>query len=256
MKLKKPILESLSFEIRYAYGHLYLDRCGQTLVDIEKMYEGWTAGPVDPNSGTIEKFDDNFRVQFNTSRYNFFASKAHKHPIEYIAETASNIWKVIQANLDLNEFSRVGCRLQYQLASQSIDDSNRLIKKSSFKLKVPSQITNKGFSLKTNKVDTVLVKDDIEYHIKLEPIIRSESVDPSSLITIDPRSLPKHQQKVRLDKLKSLSDYSANPMYAVHLDIDCAQYQPESFSAEEYISDKHKLVNDDFYFVLEELWGL
>ena len=73
MKFKRPFLDSLSFEVRYAHGHLYLDRCGQTMVDIEKRYEGWAPGQIDVNSGAIEKFDDNFNVQFNVNRYNFFA---------------------------------------------------------------------------------------------------------------------------------------------------------------------------------------
>jgi len=254
MKMKKPILDSLSFEVRYAYGSLYLDRCGQTMVDIEKRFAGWITGPADPNSATMENFEDNFKVQFNSNKYNFFATKPSSQSIEYIAETAAKIWKVILANLNLEEFPRIGCRAQYLLATKSIEAANNLIKKSSLKIEIPSQITEDGFSLKSNKVDVVFINDEIEYQVKLEPIIRSESVNPSALVSVEPRSLPKNQQEALLNKLKGLNDYSVNPMYAVQLDVDCSQYHPESFSVEEYINGRHKVVCDKFYFLLEELW--
>ena len=254
MKFKRPFLDSLSFEVRYAHGHLYLDRCGQTMVDIEKKYEGWAPGQIDINFGAIEKFDDNFNVQFNVNRYNFFAKKPHDQEIEYIAKTAKNIWKVVRANLNLDEFARVGCRLQYLLATKSIDNSNKLINQSSFTFDIPSEIKEKGYSLKTKKIDTVLVKDDIEYQIKLGSVIQSESVNPSSLVSLDPRSLPKGQREAILAKLEKLRDYSAAPMYAVHLDVDCAQFHPESFDCENFICNMHKMVNEDFYYIVEELW--
>ena len=53
--------------------------------------------------------------------------------------------------------------------------------------------------------------------------------------------------------MKQLKEYSANPMYAVMLDIDCVTYNPERVSAGEYIKKQIDVVRNDFLPILEKL---
>jgi hypothetical protein len=249
----QPQLDTLIFEVRYAYGHLYFDRCGQTIIDIQRECDGWVPGQVDVQTGYLERPDKGFRVGFSSIKFDFTADRADNEDIRIIAKEASTIWNIIQANLGLSEFPRIGCRLQYLLPTESIDEAERMLKSAKLNVLVPDALKNSGYKLKTRQITVVLSREDMEYRIILGTVTRVEGIDPSALIKGDPRALPKSQQKVRIETLKRLSEYRANPMYAVQLDIDCVKLQPETVGVEEYIKNQTQIVRDDFLQILEKL---
>ena len=253
MKRSQPELQTLIFEIRYASGHLYFDRCGQTLLDVEREHEGWLAGIPDAGSGSLERPDKKFRIIFNNTTFNFNVQRAYKNDITAIAKEVSAIWKIIQANLGLDEFLRLGCRLNYLLSTESIDEAEQRLKKSELDILIPNNLTNSGYNVKTRHVITVLSREDMEYRIDLGTITRTEGVDPSHLVKGETRALSKKQREVRIEQLKRLREYSVDPMYAVQIDVDCVQYQPETVSVEEYIIEQARIVENDFLPILEKL---
>ena len=101
-------LERLIFEARYSYGNLYFDRCGITLNDIERECEGWIAGEATPQTGNLNRPDKNSHVGFNNEKFDFAVEKAFNHDLSDIAKEIEKIWKIIKANLGLEEFIRVG----------------------------------------------------------------------------------------------------------------------------------------------------
>ena len=50
-----------------------------------------------------------------------------------------------------------------------------------------------------------------------------------------------------------MSDYSANPMYAVSLDVDCVQVKPTHIFVEEYILEQSKIIEAEFLPILAKL---
>ena len=102
----KPFLDSLTFEVRYAFGQTYLDRCGQTLVDIERLGTGWITGDVNPNGGNIENPATDCAIQFDTQRFAFTASRIQGN-LRAMAAACATTWDIVRANLALNEFVRV-----------------------------------------------------------------------------------------------------------------------------------------------------
>lgn len=254
MKKFPPILDTLIFEIRYASGHRYFDRCGQTLLDIERECEGWLGIAADPQTGTLERADKNFRVGFSNSKFDFTTGKANKEELAEVAKEASIIWKIIKANLGMDEFLRVGCRLKYLMAMRSIDQAEKALRKSELNIKLPDSFHNSGYSVKSRKVVTVLIQDEVEYRIELESLTRTESVHPSGILSVDPRLLSKKQDKARVEQLRQLKEYSVDPMYAVSLDVDCVQFKPKTVAIEKYILEKSQIVKKDFLPILEKLW--
>jgi hypothetical protein len=245
--------DTLIFEIRYATGHLYFDRCGQTLLDIEGECEGWLAGPVDPQTGTLERPDKWYRVNFNNSKFDFTADKAHKNKIEDIANECSKIWRIIQANFGLEEFIRIGCRINYILPTGSIEESEKLLKKATLNVNYPERLNNPEFTIKTRQIITMVSKNKLEYRLQLAGVTRTEGVRPSDIVRKDPKTLSKNQKKFRLARLQQLREYSANPMYGVYLDVDCAQYAPPKIEVDAFINGQFKTVKEDFLPILEEL---
>lgn len=253
MKQTQPKLDILIFEIRYAYGNLYYDKCGQTLNDIEKQCVGWITSSADIQTGISECPDKEFRVAFSNTKFDFTAVRSDKHKIEIIAKEASSTWRLVQANLGVDEFLRIGCRLQYLLAVDSTKDAESILQKPELGIKIEDEFINSNYKVKSRQVTTILSRDDKEYRVKLAPIIRYKAVDPTILMNVDPRTMPKHQREIRIEQIKKLRQYSSDPMYAVQLDVDCIQFHPEAVSVDKYIIEQAQIARNDFFPILEKL---
>ena len=69
----------------------------------------------------------------------------------------------------------------------------------------------------------------------------------------EPRLLSKKQDQFRIARINQLAEYSASPMYAMNLDVDCIQIKPINLSVEEYILGRWKIVETEFLPILAKL---
>lgn len=247
------LLDLFTFNVRFSYGHLYWDRCGQTILDIETQCDGWFNSRDPKHTGRLENPEKGMDVVFGNSHYTFSTRKFDILKEKLIIEEIQKIWKIIRANFGLEEYDRFGCRFHYLKPTESIDDSEILIKESDINVKIPDQLKDPNYNLKIRQITTIFEKDDVEYRVELKGVTRSQAVDPTSLYKDRPDTLSKYQKKYRLQKMKQLKEYSANPMYAVMLDVDCLNFNPEQLSIEKYIKKQIGLVKNDFLPILEKL---
>jgi hypothetical protein len=247
-------LSELSFGVQYPFGHLYFDRCGQTLNDIEKTCEGWFTVPNTKLTGSMEKPELKLSCQFSNEMYNITAIKvANETGIDKVISEASILWKIIQANFDIDEFSRIGCHFRYLKPTEGIDESEKLIANAGIYINVPENILKSDFNLNTREILLIFDKNDTYYRMKINGIRRAEGVDPMYLLKNDPRFLSKRQKEYRLQKQKNARDYSRNPMYAVSLDVDCYQHHPKKISVKNFIIEQSNIVKKYYLPILEAL---
>jgi len=140
MKNFSPTMDNLHFQITYTFGHLYFDRCGQCLNDIERTCEGWLTTSVNQLTGALERPEKSFILNFNNTQFTFSARKASETDIKDIAKEVSNLWKIIQANLGLDEILRIGCRINYLLATKSVEASEKHLQKAELNVKMPENL--------------------------------------------------------------------------------------------------------------------
>jgi hypothetical protein len=253
MKNMPPLLDYVAFEIRYGSGHLYFDRCGQCLLDIERECPGWTPITVDVQTGRLENPSKSLHASFNNRLFNFTAEKASKLPMGEIAKEIFCLWNIIQANLGLDEFVRIGFRLNYLLATESTDEADRRLQRSKINLVIPDSLLDDGYIIKHRQLIVVLDKDGTEYRVELAAVTRYEGLAPPDLVRTDPRLLSKKQNEFRIAKLKQMAEYSANPMFAVNLNVDCTRFNLETLSVEEFILKQTEVVEKNFLPFLGEL---
>jgi len=249
----KPNLDNIILEIRYEGGHLYFDRCGQCLLDIENECPGWLTRSADVNTGTIERIEKQYRVGFNHMKFDFTARQAFKTDLDEIAAEMSKVWRIVQANLSVDVFVRIGYRALYLLAAESVEKAESQLRNSTLNVSIPESLESPKYDIRTRQTTTAFVKDGIEYRVQLGSITRYESVDPSNILSGDPRALSQRQKEYRLTQLKQMAEYSGNPMYAIALDIDCAEFNPSKISVVDYVMDRNDVISEDFLPVLEEL---
>jgi hypothetical protein len=221
-------------QIAYTSGHLYFDRCGQCLNDIERP-------------------DKSFSLSFNNNQFTFSIQKAFKVDIKDIAKEVAKLWKIIQANLGLDEYLKVGCRINYLLATKSLEESEKKLQKAELNIDIPKRLMNSGFNIKSRRMIVVLTKDDIEYRIQLHGVTRYEAINPDTIMKTEPRLLSKKQDQFRIARMNQLAEYNASPMYAMNLDVDCIQVKPINLSVEEYILGRWQIVETEFLPILAKL---
>ena len=248
-----PLLDNIAFEIRYDSGHLYFDRCGQCLLDIERECPGWTPITVDVQTGRLENPSKSLYASFNNQRFNFTAEKALKLAMTEIVKEISCLWNIIQANLGLDEFVRIGFRPSYLLATESADEADMRLQRSKINLVIPNSLLDDGYIVKHRQLTVVLDKDGTEYRVELAAVTRYEGLAPPDLVRTDPKMLSKKQKEFRIAKLKQMAEYSANPMFAVNLNVDCARFSPGTLSVEEFILKQTEVVEKIFMPFLGEL---
>jgi len=249
----KIFLDLLTVEIKYSYGHLYWDRCGQTVLDIETQCDGWFSVRDVKNVGRLENPEKNMNLVFNDSAFNFSIKKPEELDNDLIVEEVQKLWKIIRANFGLEEYDRLGCRFHYFKPTTSVNESEMLIENSELNVSIPDQLKKPHYDLNIRQVITIFEKEDMEYRVELKGITRSHSIDPTGLYKDRPETLSKNQKKYRLLKMKRLAEYSADPMYAVMLDIDCLKCNPQQVSIGEYIKKQIDIVRQDFLPILEKL---
>src|SRR4051812_22748372 len=68
IKAKKPVVHKLAYELRYHYGHTYLDRCGRILTLIERDHPQWMVDPsaVSPQGATIYNLELGSQFRFSS----------------------------------------------------------------------------------------------------------------------------------------------------------------------------------------------
>lgn len=246
------VLDRLIFEVRYGGGYRYFDKCGQSLLDISQQSEGWLPLAVNPQTGTIENPGKKFAMSFNDSAFNFTADKPHSFTIENLAEEIALIWKIVQVNLGLEEYLRLATRLYYLLPCLSMEDAEKKLNKSALKVIIPKNLTD-ALNVKHQHSTVIFEKENMEYRVVLNTVTKHEGIQPSDILTVDPRFLSKDQKKYRLAKQKQLQEYSSNPMYAVCLDVDCVMSQPETINVKEYITNNNQSVQDYFLPLMENI---
>ncbi len=253
MKNMPPTFDYAAFEIRYASGDLYFDRCGQVLLDINRKCPGWTVTGVSTQIGNLENPSKWLVANFNNQVFGLTAQKAWKLEMGEIAKEISGLWNIIQANLGLEEFLRIGFRLSYLLPTESEEEADRRLKKSEINLTMPQSVLDDGYSVKSQQLIAVLVKEGTEYRVELAAVIRHEGLILSDLVRTDPRFLSKQQKEFRIAKLKQMAEYSANPMFAVNLNVDCVRFNPETLSVEEFILKQAETVDQNFLPILKKI---
>jgi hypothetical protein len=118
----------------------------------------------------------------------------------------------------------------------------------------PADLAEKSYAPKFRETAIVFRRAPLEYRVALRGVTRTESPIPaSSLVTADPRLLSQRQRDARLEVLKARAGYSKNPEYAIHLDVDCVQFEPERLKPSEYILECDSVVRSDFLRLLTSL---
>src|ERR1700723_3746037 len=169
----EPFLGELALEVRYAYGHGYLDHCGQTLIDIERSQPDWVAGDPTPQSGTLQNPKRNYNIAFDSHR--FVITSLRPHDTKDFADEAQSLWAIVRDNLGLSDFLRLGCRFNYYLPTRSIEESEAKLAAASLNVTYSETLKEKQFKPKFRAMVLTLEREGLDYRAGIRGETKTEA---------------------------------------------------------------------------------
>jgi hypothetical protein len=239
MKWPKPYFDRVVFELRYAKGHRYLDRCGETLIEIEEKLPGWVPQEISPSRGSLINLDKD--ISFTFSSYKLDASQNNPKATVDFREQLAPVVDIICKCLDLSQFIRIGVRFHFLLAAHSMEQAEEMVRQTDFVTLNPKLVDAFGPNIKAQKHIVIFEHENVGRRIEFGAVRREEGKLPLELLAVEPRLLPKGQREILARKLEHTKRYGEDPRFALQFDIDNYEREPESFNVRAFIEG-----NDEF----------
>ena len=248
MKWPKPYFDRVVFELRYARGHRYLDRCGETLIEIEEKLPGWVPQEISPSRGSLINLEKD--IQFNFSSYKLDASQNNPKTTVDFRDQVAPLVDIVCKSLSLSEFIRIGVRFYFLLAAQSMEQAEEMVRSTNFVTLNAKLVENLGPNIKAQKHIVIFEHANEGRRIEFGAVRREEGKLPPELLAVEPRLLPKGQREAFARKLEQTKRYGEDPRFALQFDIDNYEREPESFNARAFIERNEDFVRQKLFPLL------
>lgn len=237
MKWPKPYFEKIIFEIRYAKGHRYLDRCGETLIEIEEKFPQWVHKEISPSRGSLINLGKDINLNFNS--YKLDASQDDPKTTTDLIEQVTPILDLVCKNFGLSQFIRIGVRFYLLFPASSMEEAEEFVKQTKFVSISPKLVEMCGSNITAQKHVIIFESANEGRRIEFNAVRREEGKLPPELLAVEPRVLPRGQRDVLIKKLGEAKRYGEDPRFALQLDIDNYEREPESFNVRAFI-ERHE----------------
>lgn len=237
MKWPKPFFQKIVFELRYAHGHRYLDRCGETLIEVENRAPGWVSQEVTPSNGALMYLDK--EILFNFNSYKLDAVQEDPKDTKVFREQVALLADIVCRNLGISRFIRIGVRFIFLYPATSMEEAEEMVRRSNVATPSPRLLQVCGSALHAQKHIFIFQDGNVGRRIEIGSLRREEGRLGPELLAVEPRNLPKGQREAFIRKLHETKRYSEDPRFSLQVDIDNYEYDPDTFSAPSFV-EKHE----------------
>lgn len=236
----EALLQKLVFELRYAYGNVFLDRCGSILDRILRNYPEWTFrdDQVSPQGAPLVSMENACRFTFGTKSCDFAIERSSGDPPispEQLAKFTSQVdelTSVVIDQLGLSEYVRIGFRAWFVFGCKNIDAAEDWLRGLGVVQVDPRLLEAFGVD-RTTAVSTAVVMEGVDRRFRIGLNTVEISQKPKGIAGIQPKQLHKKQRELRKRLLKQ------NPETGVMIDIDAYQEDPEVVQPREFVESSY-----------------
>jgi hypothetical protein len=237
MRWPKPLLQKIVFELRYAQGHRYLDRCGETFIEIEDRAPGWVPQEVTPSNGALIHLEK--EILFNFNSYKLDAVQEDPKDTKEFRDQVALLADIVCRNLGISSFIRIGVRFIFLYPATSMEEAEEMVRRSQVATPNPRLVEKCGHSLQAQKHIFIFQEGNAGRRIEIGALRREEGRLAPQLLAVEPRNLPKGQREALIRKLQETRRYSEDPRFSLQVDIDNYEYDPDAFSVPSFV-EKHE----------------
>ena len=259
IKYEQLILTSAVVEIRYERGYRYLDRCGETLIAIEKADPSWKPDKVNPQGGVIRNVKSNLLFGFSSIKMDLTQSDVPNRNVEILARQIGLLCKIVAETLFIDTFSRIGVRFWYLYPTKSLEAGEEILSRlrnytinKELEQLFDLTITNRSFV-------TILEKGQKGCRVGLSTVRQtgnSGSLADSDLgPSIPPHKTREDQHRALIQKMRSDREARTSPPFAILLDIDNYEKDPKDVKPDEAVLYYERLMRERVPILLQQVSG-
>ena len=214
LKLNRVILE-----LRYDEGYLYWDKCGETLLDIQRKFPEWKWDGVSTELARLKNLRRNMELVFNYSNIRFIQNEVEN--LNQFKETIEKVTPLIVEKFEINKFKRVGNRYLYVLPLENPEQGKKIIQKSPL-IEINEEKLDL-FGKDSTKTSFVVHIENENFHYRIE------------LVGIERVEMPKN---IKIDE-------QFNPRCGIRIDVDIAtmfEIDISDFNYSEFIQSNKKFL--------------
>ena len=131
---EKLKIEILAFEVRFMDGYRYLDRCGETIVQIRKHDDAWLPYTPNPQGGVLKNEKKNLGLTMSTLGMAIhhvantpIAFQGAEAIVEGLGREAEAVYEIATSALNVSETTRVGFRCRFLAEADSLEEADRFV---------------------------------------------------------------------------------------------------------------------------------
>jgi len=236
-----PVLQRIIYQLSYKYGYTYLDRCGSTINEIKQADGSWEIDPkaISPQNAKITNKETRVHLTFSSENIHMQLDRYYNQSlnvggkVEKFCKNIEDISRIVIASLEIEDFTRIGCRCIYIIPSATMDESVEMIDRLNFG-HIDHDLVNYFGGNKKNVSFLVVVNgDDRDYRINISP---AEINNPEVPIPETSEAKPSKRRSERdvIRDLKEEQRKKDNPDFGILIDIDAYIENPELQGTREY----------------------
>jgi hypothetical protein len=259
MKYKDLLLPKIVFETKYKQGYRYLDRCGETMIEIENKLKNWLAKDVSPSSGRMNNAVEKMIFNFSSLKLDLVQYDVKDLDTGIFISDSKKMFDIVCSNLGIKEFIRFGLRYWFLYPLNSIEDGRKILSKSKI-FSVNNNIEKLfGKRLKDTSVVIILEEKDKKqsfgHRISLS-VVHKEGIDyenegKDEFLTTPPHKLPRGQREALSAQLERKAREAKEPSIAMLVDIDSYVENPQKEHFDKFINDSIKLTTENVIKIVE-----
>lgn len=254
MKFKDLLLQKIVFEARYKQGYRFLDRCGETMIEVENKIEGWIAGEAVPTGGYMVNEAENMFFTFNSSKLDIAQHYADISNYKNFIDYSYKFFDIAKKNLGLKEYSRFGLRYWFLSPVDSAEKGRKLLHKSHI-FRENKEVED-IFGKKVKDKSSVIVLEEEGKGIRISLALALKKgmdvkIEESVPMSTRPHELPRGQKEALMKQLKEIKKKKEDPDVAILLDIDNYINNPQAECLNNFIGESIELTEKNVIKVLE-----
>lgn len=239
------LLHRIVFEVRYADGSLYYDRCGRVIRRFKKSTKWISERAVAIDRAVLRSMESGLQFTFGVDKLDSTLEQQQGGPEltpdvvdAFVAETA-DACELVQDELALEQLTRVGVRAWYFVPAGSTKEAETWMSSLGLFSLNPNLATAFGGDFEGSSATAVIKGEDCHYRIALASGERTHQHSHwLSMIVNDPKALHSDQRKLYREKARIEHLKTHNPEFVAILDIDAYVEDPVECDARYYIQ-KH-----------------
>ncbi len=246
------IIHKVVFEVRYARGFVYLDRCGSITDRIMTTYPQWVVKGegVNPQNAPLVNVESGTHFSFGPLKYDFSLDQPiskdvalTKMDLDRFVEEVASISRVVHEELELKYFIREGFRIWYLFGVSSESEAEKWISNLGT-FSIAQSVAGAFDGELESQAHVAFIKgSDRKFRIAVNVVERIGQLDlGSEILKTQPRTLPKGQREALLKQLEAKRRVLANPGMAVMVDVDAFLDDPIDVDPADFIGQSLEMI--------------